>query len=151
MGLIFKKTDGIKGNRPEVSVDKQKQLSQEMFRLGIRQEDIEEKFIRSAGPGGQNVNKVSTCVYLKYLPTGIEVKCQKERSQARNRYIARVLLLKKIEDTIKKKAGEQKQYKQKLLRQKRGRSRKVKLRILEEKRRHSRKKELRASGRGIEW
>ncbi|MDD4183782.1 MAG: peptide chain release factor-like protein, partial [Candidatus Omnitrophica bacterium] len=63
-----------------------------LLQSGIREEDIVEKFIRASGPGGQFVNKTSSCVYLKHIPTGIEVKCQKERSQALNRYAARKIL-----------------------------------------------------------
>ena len=60
-----------------------------MAALGIREEDLEEKFIRSSGKGGQHVNKTSTCVWLKHLPSGIEVKCMEERSQSINRFLAR--------------------------------------------------------------
>jgi len=69
-----------------------------MEELGILEKDIEEKFVRSSGHGGQNVNKTSTCVYLKHLPTGIEIKCMKDRSQSINRFLARRELVKKIED-----------------------------------------------------
>ncbi|MCX5701802.1 MAG: peptide chain release factor-like protein, partial [Candidatus Omnitrophica bacterium] len=61
-----------------VGLEKEKSLREKMERLGVRKEDIVEKFTRAKGPGGQNVNKVSTCVYLRHLPTGIEVKCQQE-------------------------------------------------------------------------
>lgn len=72
-------------------------LRARMEALGIYEKDIEEKFVRSSGRGGQKVNKSSTCVYLKHLPTGIEVKCMKERSQALNRFLARRELIKRIE------------------------------------------------------
>ena len=68
-----------------------------MEELGIFEKDIEEKFVRSSGHGGQNVNKTSTCVYLKHIPTGIEVKCMKDRSQSINRFFARRELVKRIE------------------------------------------------------
>ena len=71
-----------------------------MAELGIREEDIEEKFIRSQGKGGQNVNKLETCVYLEHRPTGIEVKCQQERYQAMNRFLARRILTNKIESLV---------------------------------------------------
>jgi protein subunit release factor B len=128
-----------------VSLDKEKALLEKMSRLGIREEDILEKFIKSGGPGGQNVNKTSTCVYLKHIPTGIEVKCQKERSQALNRYIARKLLAKKIENIVLGNLSEERQRIEKIRRQKRRRSKRAKLKILEAKRKHSEKKSLRAT------
>jgi protein subunit release factor B len=81
-----------------VSEEKNKWLREKMESLGVLEKDIEEKFVRSAGHGGQNVNKTSTCVYLKHVPTGVEVKCMKDRSQSINRFLARRELLKKIED-----------------------------------------------------
>jgi protein subunit release factor B len=83
-----------------VSPDKEQALADRMAALGIREEDIVEKFIRSGGHGGQNVNKVATCVYLKHLPTGTEVKCQQERFQSLNRYLARRILTDKIEAAV---------------------------------------------------
>jgi len=130
-----------------VGLEKEKALREMMVRLGVREEDIVEKFIRAQGPGGQNVNKVSTCVYLRHLLTGIEVKCQEERSQAQNRYRARQLLLKKIECAILGKLSEEQKRIEKIRRQKRRRSRRAKLKILESKRRHAAKKFLRASVR----
>jgi len=115
-----------------------------MARLGVREDDIVEKFIRSQGPGGQNVNKTSTCVYLRHIPTGIEVKCQQERSQAQNRFLARRVLLKKIEARLLGKLSEERKRIEKIRRQKRRRSRRSKLKILEAKRRHSEKKSLRS-------
>ena len=84
-----------------VSEAKEKALVEKFQALNIREEDIAETFIRSSGKGGQHVNKTSTCVYLKHLPTGIEVKCQQERSQSLNRYRARVVLAKKDRATGK--------------------------------------------------
>jgi peptide chain release factor len=81
-----------------VSEEKNRWLQGKMEELGILEKDIEEKFVRSSGHGGQNVNKTSTCVYLKHLPTGLEVKCMKDRSQSINRFLARRELIKKIED-----------------------------------------------------
>jgi protein subunit release factor B len=127
-----------------ISPDKEKKLGQLMSRLGVRQEDLIEKFIRSQGPGGQNVNKVSTCVYLRHIPTGIEVKCQQERTQSANRFLARRMLLKKIESRVLGELSEEKKRIEKIRRQKRRRSRRAKLKILQAKRKHSEKKSLRA-------
>jgi protein subunit release factor B len=80
-----------------VSEEKSRWLAERMEALGVREEDIEEKFIRSSGSGGQKVNKTSTCVYLRHIPTGIEVKCMRERSQPLNRFLARRDLVEKIE------------------------------------------------------
>ena len=116
----------------------------------FREADIRESFVKSGGPGGQNVNKTSTTVYLKHIPTGIEVKCQVERSQALNRCLARQLLAKKIKALVFKGLREDRQRAEKLRRQARARPRKLKLRILEAKRRHSQKKLLRGRIRQTE-
>lgn len=79
-----------------VSEEKNRWLRERMEVLGLREKDIEEKFIRSSGSGGQKVNKTSTCVYLRHIPTGIEVKCMRERSQSLNRFLARRELVEKI-------------------------------------------------------
>ena len=83
-----------------VSKEKQAALLREMKRLGIREEDIEEAFTRSSGPGGQNVNKLATCVHLRHRPSGIAVKVMRERSQALNRFFARRSLAEKIATQI---------------------------------------------------
>ncbi len=80
-----------------VSEEKNKWLQERMEALGIHEKDIEEKFIRSSGRGGQKVNKTSTCVYLRHIPTGIEVKWMRERSQSLNRFLARQELVRRIE------------------------------------------------------
>ena len=80
-----------------VSEEKNKWLQERMEALGMHEQDIEEKFIRSSGRGGQKVNKTSTCVYLRHLPTGIEVKWMRERSQSLNRFLARRELVRRIE------------------------------------------------------
>jgi len=126
-----------------VSEKKEKDLLKRMARWGIKESDIEEKFIRSSGKGGQHVNKVSTCVYLKHLPTGIQVKCSRERSQALNRFFARRLLTEKIENKILGKRSREQQKQEKIRRQKRRRSRRAKQKMLEEKHKQSEKKEFR--------
>jgi protein subunit release factor B len=126
-----------------VSEGKEKALAEKFQEFNIREEDIAESFIRSSGKGGQHVNKTSTCVYLKHLPTGIEVKCQQERSQSLNRYRARVLLAKKIEQLIKGSESEEVQRIEKLRRQKRKRSKRAKEKMLADKKIVSQKKKLR--------
>ena len=128
-----------------VSSIKEKLLKEKMEALNIREEDIRESFIRSGGRGGQNVNKTSTCVHLKHVPTGIEVKCSKERSQALNRYHARVILTKKIEQVIKGRESEEIQRIEKIRRQKRKRSKRAKEKMLNDKKIVSVKKKLRSS------
>jgi protein subunit release factor B len=128
-----------------VSSIKEKLLKEKMEALNILEEDIRESFVRSGGKGGQNVNKTSTCVHLKHVPTGIEVKCSKERSQALNRYHARAILTKKIEQLIKGRESEEIQRIEKIRRQKRKRSKRAKEKMLNDKKIVSEKKKLRSS------
>lgn len=114
-----------------------------LLKSGIREEDIIEKFIKASGPGGQFVNKTSSCVYLKHIPTGIEVKCQKERSQALNRYMARKILAGKIQAYRLKQIRRDREEVEKIKRQLRKRPARLKRKILEDKRRLSQKKRLR--------
>jgi len=127
-----------------VSPSKERDLKAKMDTLNIREEEIEESFVRSGGKGGQKVNKASTCVYLKHVPTGIEVKCQEERSQALNRYRARVILARKIEELIKGEESAERLRIEKIRRQKRKRSKRAKEKMLAEKRAISKKKRLRS-------
>jgi len=127
-----------------VTREKEEALRKRMESLGIFEKDIVEKFIRSSGKGGQKVNKTSTCVYLHHLPTKIEVKCQRERYQSINRYLARKILTDKIEKMILGKQSEEQQRIEKIRRQKRKRSKRAKLKMLEEKRKQSQKKKERS-------
>lgn len=111
--------------------------------LGVREEDIEESFVRSSGHGGQNVNKTSTCVMLVHRPSGLQVKCQTTRHQGRNRELARVLLLDKIEAERKRRVDAERARVEKVRRQKRPRSRAAKERILAGKAHRSQHKKLR--------
>lgn len=123
-----------------VSDEKEAALNERMQELGIRDEDLVESFVRSGGHGGQNVNKTATCVYLKHLPSGIEVKCQKERSQAFNRYYARKILVTKLENILLGRQSEERQRIEKIRRQKRKRSKRAKEKMLEAKHHQSERK-----------
>ena len=126
-----------------VNMDKEDALKIKMDSLGIKESDLEEKFIRSGKKGGQKVNKTSSCVYLIHRPTGIEVKCQEERSQVLNRFFARRILVNKIESVILGRESAARKEVEKIRRQKRKRSRRAKDKMLKHKKMHSEKKELR--------
>jgi protein subunit release factor B len=126
-----------------VSLEKESQLAQRMAALDVREAEIEESFVRSGGHGGQNVNKVSTCVMLLHRPTGVSVKCQETRQQGMNRFIARRLLLDKIEEKKNGFVAAQRAEMEKIRRQKRKRSRRAKARMLADKSQHGDKKAAR--------
>src|ERR1044071_2737024 len=109
-----------------VSLEKETQLAQRMAALGVGEAEIEETFVRSGGHGGQNVNKTSTCVMLLHRPTGVQVKCQATRQQGLNRFIARRLLLDKIEALKNGFVAAERAEREKTRRQKRKRSRRAK-------------------------
>ncbi|MDP8257906.1 MAG: peptide chain release factor-like protein [Candidatus Aadella gelida] len=126
-----------------VSSAKEKALRIKMKELGIDESDLRERFIRSSGSGGQHVNKVSTCVHIRHLPTGTECKCGRERSQVLNRFLARRILIDKIEKQILGKAAEKVKKAEKIRRQKRKRSKRAKEKVLEAKKKQSNIKKLR--------
>ena len=120
-----------------VSVAKQVALAERMRRLGVTKGDLEERFIRSSGPGGQRANKVSTCVVLRHRPSGLEVRCQRERLQALNRFLARRILLDRLEAQQLGRLSEAAQRIAKIRRQKRRRSRRAKDKMLAAKHHHA--------------
>jgi len=133
----------VRRSRFGVSAEKEAAIEERLLQRGVRDDDLVEKFVRSSGPGGQNVNKNSTAVYLKHEPSGTEVKAQKARTQGLNRYYARQMLADKIEEEQLGKRSAEQQRREKLRRQKRRRSRRAKARMLADKRKHSEKKKLR--------
>ena len=131
-----------------VSVDKHAQLRSRMRVLAIREDDLKESFVTSQGKGGQNVNKVATCVVLVHLPSGIRVKCQQERSQGMNRYLARKILADKIEEARLGAQSKRVQEAERIRRQKRRRSRRAKNRMLADKHARAGVKSLRGAVQG---
>jgi protein subunit release factor B len=131
-----------------VSPQKIDELTRRMAALGIREADLVEQFIKGSGAGGQKINKTSSCVQLLHRPSGIEIKCQRERSQAMNRFVARRELCDKLEERVKGAQSARQQAVEKIRRQKRRRSRRQKAKMVEGKRQHGEKKALR---RNVEW
>src|SRR4051812_48471906 len=126
-----------------VSPEKAAGLARRMAELHVTEAEIEESFVRSGGHGGQNVNKTSTCVMLRHRPTGLQVKCQTTRQQGLNRFVARRLLLDKMEAARKANADAERARVEKLRRQKRRPSKGAKERMLADKSHHAAKKEAR--------
>jgi len=129
-----------------VSPEKAALLDKRMADLGVHENDLDENFMRSGGHGGQNVNKVNTCVVLVHRPTGLQVRCQETRQQGLNRFIARRLLLDRIEQQRNGFVAAQRAEREKIRRQKRKRSRRAKQRMLADKAHQSTKKKGRRSG-----
>ena len=123
-----------------VRPSKDRDLSDRLARLGVREEDLDERFIRGSGHGGQKINKTSSCVVLRHRPTGVEVRCQAERSQALNRFLARRELCARLEERRDGERSARQQAREKIRRQKRRRSRRQQERMLADKRLHSARK-----------
>ena len=119
---------------PDASSD---ELLRRMAKLGIREEDLREQFTRGTGAGGQKINKTSSTVQLLHEPTGIEVRCQRERSQSANRHWARVELCDRLEAQRAAEKLAAQQVREKDRRRKRPRPRGLKERILKTKRQRS--------------
>lgn len=130
-----------------VTPEKENALIRRMTSLEIYEEDLHEKFIRGSGKGGQKINKTSSCVYILHEPSGFEVKCQRTRSQALNRYHARSELCDKIEEKIRVLESKKQQAMEKIRRQKQRKSRKQKEKILANKKQKAVVKKSRKSVR----
>lgn len=128
-----------------LSREKQEDLRLRMEQLGIRDEDLIEKFILGSGSGGQKINKTSSCVYLRHEPTGIEIKCQRDRSRELNRYWARRDLCERIEESRSLEKSRRQQAAEKIRRQKRRRSRRQQEKMLQGKKLRGETKALRSS------
>ena len=113
-------------NKFGVTAKKDHELQNRMAALNINEADIIEKFVRSSGAGGQHLNKTASCVFLKHIPSGIEVKCQKERSQALNRFFARRILCDEVEEKTLGASSSVERKRQKIHKQKKRRKRKSK-------------------------
>jgi peptide chain release factor len=121
--------------------EKWEELRSRMETCGIREEDLVEKFILGSGSGGQKINKTASCVYLCHTPSGLEVKCQEERSRELNRFRARRRLCERYEEILLKEKSARAREIAKLRKQKQRRSRKTQAKLVEEKRRRSEVKE----------
>jgi peptide chain release factor len=115
-----------------VSPEKERALEARLRALHIHEGDLEETFIRSSGPGGQHVNKTSTCVRLVHRPSGLSVKVQSSRSQGLNRFLARRLLADRLEQQLRGAESPQEQQRDKIRRQKQRRGRRTKQRLREQ-------------------
>lgn len=126
-----------------VNKDKWDKLDAWIRQLHINEADLIEKFILGSGKGGQNLHKTASTVYLKHIPSGLEIKCQESRSQEDNRYFARIRLCEKLQAMISDDKTKAEQKIEKIRRQKKRRSRRAKEKMLDEKSRRGRLKVLR--------
>lgn len=126
-----------------INKEKWDKLTEKMTNLQIYETDLFEKFIIGSGKGGQKLHKTASTVYLKHLPTGMEIKCQESRSREDNRYFARERLFEKLNAILSDEKTKEQQKIEKMKRQKKRRSRKSKLKMLDEKSRHGQTKTLR--------
>ena len=126
-----------------ISQSKQLLLEERMRKLGVREQDLVEKFVLGSGKGGQKINKTSSCVYIRHVPSGLEVKCQRERAQSLNRYVARRELCDRLEGRVLGMKSARRQEEERIRRQKRRRSRRQKAVMLAGKRQQGEKKQQR--------
>ena len=126
-----------------ITQEKWDKLYTRMAELGIREEELSEKFIRASGSGGQKVNKTSSCVQLRHAPSGIEIKCQSSRLQGSNRFFARRDLCDRLEEQRLGVLSKRQQEQEKVRRQKRRRSRRAKNKMLDAKHKQGEKKAMR--------
>ena len=133
-----------------ISTEKRAALAKRMAELGIRDADLVEKFVLGSGSGGQKINKTSSCVYLKHVPTGIEIKWQQSRSRELNRVMARRELCERLADRIAGEKSRRREEAERVRRQKRRRSRRQRAIMLDDKRKHGAKKLMRGRVAGEE-
>jgi peptide chain release factor len=136
-------------NMPEFPDILEAPLRARFVSLGVRPEEVDERFVRGSGAGGQKINKTSSTVWLRHAPTGVEVRCQRERSQTQNRLIAWQELADKIEARQQAAQNEQRNALELERRRNRKKSRAQKARMVEAKRRRSQTKQRR--GRPGDW
>lgn len=120
-----------------ISKDKKELLEKDLIKAGVFEADIEEKFILGSGSGGQKINKTNSTVFIKHIPTGLTVRCGKDRLRSSNRFFARRRLLEKILEQKEEKKSKRMQEISKIRKQKKRRSRKVKEKILKDKKHRS--------------
>lgn len=126
-----------------ISAQKWEQLRERMGNMGIEEHDLNERFVLGSGSGGQKINKTASCVHLLHRPSGLEVRCQRSRSQADNRYWARREICEKMDDRRLGRESARQQAMEKVRRQKRRRSRRAKNKMLDDKSRRAQTKVLR--------